>query len=395
MTKQQQMDNYKTISTSQYSARLAEPIIIEENTTTRKILLVDLNDKKKEIGETVGITLVHQRKKRNDEWEDVETINLNSLKGGEGVKLNLDSKNTRKIYDELTKLYALVDKEGVQYGVKEFSIARADEIIRVPKDRKTVIERLLAENYGEEVWNELVSSNPDLATKLSLASIQTNRSKALKTFKENLYSNNDDEGFWQDFFSKNDWIFGFGLNYQFLHLIQEQPDYGGRNFTGKGSQKGDYLMQTVADSQFTVLVEIKTPATRLLSYNKSEPRQIKNPRNDVWLLSSDLLGSISQIQVNCRTWSIDSQRSENTRPLERENIFTVEPKGVLIIGNTKELNRNESIVSCFESYRRNIKNPEILTFDELYTRAEFIVNYKIQIEQKKTIANNEDDNLPF
>lgn len=389
------MDNYKTVSTSLYSARLAEPVVIEENTTTRKVLIVDLNDKKKNIGETVGITIVHQRKKKNDEWEDIESINLNSLKGGEGVKLNLDSKNTRKIYDELTKLYALVDKEGVKYGVQEFSIARADEIIKVPKDRKTVIERLLQENYGEEVWNELISSNPDLATKLSLARIQTNRSVALNTFRENLESNNPDESFWQEFFTNNDWIFGYGLNYQFLHLLEDQPDYGGRTFKGTGSQKGDFLMRTEADSHFTVLVEIKTPATKLLSYNKSEPRQVKNPRNDVWLLSSDLLGAISQIQVNCRTWSIDSQRSENTRILEKENTFTVEPKGILIIGNTNELVKNESIVSCFESYRRNIKNPEIITFDELYKRAEFIVNNKTQAEKDNKKIIDEQDDFPF
>lgn len=389
------MDNYKTVSTSLYSARLADPVVIEENTTTRKVLIVDLNDKKKDVGETVGITIVHQRKKKNDEWEDIESINLNSLKGGEGVKLNLDSKNTRKIYDELTKLYALVDKEGVKYGVQEFSIAKADEIIKVPKDRKTVIERLLKENYGEEVWNELISSNPDLATKLSLARIQTNRSVALNTFRENLESNNPDESFWQKFFTNNDWIFGYGLNYQFLHLLEDQPDYGGRTFKGTGSQKGDFLMRTEADSHFTVLVEIKTPATKLLSYNKSVPRQVKNPRNDVWLLSSDLLGAISQIQVNCRTWSIDSQRSENTRILEKENTFTVEPKGILIIGNTNELIKNESIVSCFESYRRNTKNPEIITFDELYKRAEFIVNNKTHTEKEKKKIIDEPDDFPF
>ncbi|MBS1760482.1 MAG: DUF4263 domain-containing protein [Bacteroidetes bacterium] len=389
------MENYKTVSTSLYSARLAKPVVIEENTTTRKVLFVDLNDKKKEVGETVGITIVHQRKKKNDEWEDIESINLNSLKGGEGVKLNLDSKNTRKIYDELSKLYALVDKEGVKYGVQEFSIAKADEIIKIPKDRKTFIERLLSENYGEEVWNELISSNPDLATRLSLARIQTNRSNALNTFKENLEANNDDELFWQNFFANNDWIFGYGLNYQFLHLLKEQPDYGGRTYEGKGSQKGDFLMQTVADSHFTVLVEIKTPATKLLSYTKTEPRQVKNPRNDVWLLSSDLLGAISQIQVNCRTWSLDSQKGENIRLLEKQNIYTVEPKGILIIGNTKELVRDESIVSCFESYRRNTNNPEIVTFDELYKRAEFIVNNKIQATPKKKIETDEDDDFPF
>lgn len=389
------MGNYKTKSTSLHSARLVDPIVIEESKTTRKVLIVYLNDKKKAIGETVGITLVHQRKNLKDAWEDVQSIPLSKLKGGDGVKLKLDSKNTKKIYDELSKLYGLVEQEGVQFGEKEFSIARADEIIQVSKDRKTLIERLLAENYGQEVWEELVSTNPDLATKLSLARIQTNRSKALEIFKENLESKNSNEGFWQDFFAENDWIFGYGLNYQFLHLQNEQPDYGGRNYTGKGSQRGDYLMHTAADSQFTVLVEIKTPATKLLSYTNSKPRQVKNPRNDVWLLSSDLLGAISQIQVNCRTWSIDSQRSENIRELEKKKIFTVEPKGILIIGQTKEFRNNESVVSCFQSYRRNTKNPEIVTFDELYHRAEFIVNNKLKVKEEKEQPIDENDDLPF
>jgi hypothetical protein len=388
------MNSYKTKSTSRNSARLEEPLIIEENTTTRKVLIIDLNDMKKDVSETLSITIVHQRKKKNDEWEEVESINLNSLKGGEGVKLNLNSKNTRKIYDELTKLYAYVDKEGVKYGTKVFSVVNSDEIINIPNDRKTFIEKLLAENHGEEVWDELISSNPNLATKLSLARIQTNRSIALKTFGEKLESNYSDESFWQVFFSENDWIFGYGLNYQFLHLLKEQPDYGGRTYKGTGSQKGDYLMRTTADSKFTVLIEIKTPATKLLSYVASEPRQVKNPRNDVWLLSSDLLGAISQIQVNCRTWSIDSQSSDNTRLLEKENTFTVEPKGILIIGNTKELLGDESIASCFESFRRNINNPEIITFDELYKRAEFIVSNKTEYNIEE-ITQSELDDLPF
>jgi Domain of unknown function (DUF4263) len=387
------MDNYKTVSTSSSSAKLVDPIVIEETGTTRKVLIVDLNDKKKELGETVGITIVHQRKKGKAEWESVTQIQLSTLKGGEGVKLDLDSKTTKKIYDELTKLYALMNKEGVKYGTMDFTVGRADEIIQVSKDRKTLIDRLLAENYADEVWQELVSSNPDLATRLSLARVQANRAIALNIFQENLESKNSDEGFWQAFFAENDWIFGYGLNYQFLHLLNDQPDYGGRNYTGKGSQKGDFLMHTKADAKFTVLVEIKTPVTKLLSYDKSEPRKVKNPRNDVWLLSSDLLGAISQIQVNTRTWVIDSQKAENVRPLERNDIYTIEPKGILIIGNTNELNSNESIISCFESYRRNTANPEIVTFDELYERAKFIVNNKSQIDIE--VLPEQIDDLPF
>jgi len=92
---------------------------------------------------------------------------------------------------------------------------------------------------------------------------------------------------------------------------------------------------------------------------------------------------------------LDSQRSENTRILEKQSTFTVEPKGILIIGNTEELIKNESIVSCFESYRRNVKNPEIITFDELYKRAEFIVKNQIKSEKKEQNKTDEHDYLPF
>lgn len=366
------MEKIKTFSTSPHSSKLLDPFVIEETATTRKVLYADMNDVKKESGETVGITIVHQRRKSKNDWEDVKSISLNSLKGGEGVKLDLGSKNTRIVYDRLTMLYALVDEKGVESGIKSFTVAGADEILKVPKDRKVFIDRLLAENYGEEVWHELVNSNPDLATKLSRAKLQADRWTALQEFEENLKSNNPDEKFWQDFFTRNAWIFGYGLNFQFLDIITDQPDYGGRDYTGKGSQKGDFLMQTKAAAKYTVLVEIKTPATPLLSYTAKEPRHVKNPRNDVWLLSSDLLGAISQVQVNARTWALNSQSGENIRVLETQNIFSVEPKGILIIGNTREF-ITESIAACFESYRRNTFNPEIITYDELYERARFIV----------------------
>lgn len=387
------MDSYKTVSTSPYSARLVDPIVIEESSTTRKVLIVDINDKKKSIGETVGITIVHQRRKGKTDWEDVKAIPLSTLKGGEGVKLDLNSETTKKLYDQLTKLYALVNEEGVQFGEQEFTVAKADEIIKVSRDRKVLIERLLSENYGDEVWNELVSLNPDLATRLSLARLHANRVTALEVFQQNLEQNNAAESFWQKFFADNDWIFGYGLNYQFLHLFEEQPDYGGKNYTGSGSQKGDYLMRTSANARFTVLVEIKTAATPLLSYEKNEPTKPRKLRNDVWLLSHHLLGAISQIQVNARTWAIDSQRVENVRAMDKDVTYTVEPKGILVIGNTGELKTDESIISCFESYRRNISNPEIITFDELFERAKFIVHSKN--DPPNSGSEQHIDDLPF
>ena len=94
------MTEYKTISRSSHFMEIAEPVVIEEHKTTRKVIIVGINDAKVESGETVSITIVHQRKKKNDEWEDVKSINLNTLKGGDGVKLKLNSESPPFKWDE-------------------------------------------------------------------------------------------------------------------------------------------------------------------------------------------------------------------------------------------------------------------------------------------------------
>ena len=303
---------------------------------------------------------------------------------------NFDMQTQEKIHRAISSFWELTisNSAAVQEGIlddgdSELEISRTEEIIKIPKNIKHFIEKLIAEDHGEEVWKELLNSDPNLATRLALARVQMNRSKSLEIFEQNLDCNNSDERFWQCFFLKNDWIFGYGLNYQFIDLITEQPNYGGSNFTGKGEQKGDYLANTNADSKFTVLVEIKTPKTQLLAYNKSsEHREI---RNGVWMLSEELLGAVSQIQVNLNTWNRNSQVPVNAKPLGERSIFTVEPKGILIIGNTSEFEKQESKVNCFELFRRNLHNPEVLTFDEIYERAKFIVANQDQLKDKMPI----------
>ena len=53
-------------------------------------------------------------------------------------------------------------------------------------------------------------------------------------------------------------------------------------------------------------------------------------------------------------------------------IHTIAPKAILIVGNTRELATVDQRNS-FELFRANTHNPTILTFDELYERAECIV----------------------
>lgn len=383
------MEKITTQRSSPHTADVKEPIIIEEKDSTRRVFIAYLNDTKINIGETVAGTIVHQRKNKKDEWENLDAINLATLKGGEGVKIKLNSKQLRRFYLGLEKLYKLSMK-GLAPGETEFAVAKIDEIIKVPKSRKKFITELLSKDYGLEIWNDLIKSDPDLATRLSLARLQTERQKALKEFSEGIRTNKP-EDYWQTFFEKNQWIFGYGLRYHFMTQLVSQPSYGGIDFTGSGNQKGDFLLNTEANVKFTVLVELKKPNSRLLSATQSG--KPKRYRNGAWLLSSELLGGISQLQINCKTWLTNSSTLQNIDRLGQEEIHTVSPKGILVIGNTLELNREREKINTFESLRRSLNNPEIITFDELYERARFIVEHE-EIYANAT-EESDSDEVPF
>lgn len=384
------MEKITTHRTSLHTADVIQPIVIEEKNNTRRVFLANLNDTKRHLGETVSGTIVHQRKKNNDEWEDIESINLATLKGGEGVKIRFKSKQLRQFFLGLEKLYKL-SKNGLAPGDTEYAIGKIDEIIKVPRNRKKFISQLLEKKLGEEIWHELVESDPDLATRLSLARVQAERQNALKEFADNLIQDKT-EDYWQEFFDKNQWIFGYGLKYHFLTQLENQPSYGGINFSGFGNQKGDFLLNTEADIKFTVLVEIKKPTSSLLATTRVGKKV--RYRNGAWLLGSDLLGGVSQLQTNCKTWQTSSRTVQNADILNSENIHTVSPKGILVIGKVSEFGDNREQVETFESFRRGISNPEIITFDELYERARFIVEHKQnKIEDHQSYLEPED--VPF
>lgn len=68
---------------------------------------------------------------------------------------------------------------------------------------------------------------------------------------------------------------------------------------------------------------------------------------------------------------------DETGALTGEQLFLYQPKSFLVIGSLSEFQGehgiNEEKYSSFELFRRNISAPEIITFDELYQRAKFIV----------------------
>lgn len=114
-------------------------------------------------------------------------------------------------------------------------------MIQTDVGRAKVIKLLLDKGYSDDIWTELTQTNPNLATRLSYARIQSERRSDLQMFETNQRLRQG-ESWWQDFFERSKWIFGYGLNYKILKSVQIQPNYGGTNLTGRGAQRGDFLL---------------------------------------------------------------------------------------------------------------------------------------------------------
>ncbi len=212
------------------------------------------------------------------------------------------------------------------------------------------------------------------------------RKKQLEIFKNMLNQNESDEKKRQKFLESNSWILWYWLDYRYLWILQREWNMGIPTLNWSNSPEVDFLMGC---NKFTVLVEVKTPETKLLGKDKN--------RADSWSLSKDLICAHSQILAQKANREIESQNSNKKYNSEWELIRqeTIDPKAILIIWDSKEFeweNLDTTIKrKTFELFRRNLKNIEILTYDELYERAKFIVN------QNNKVRNGENINLelPF
>lgn len=184
------------------------------------------------------------------------------------------------------------------------------------------------------------------------------------------------EAVWQKFFEKNPWIFGYGLSYIQLSSLDDkklEQVVHGHSVSDHG-KRVDALLRSRGVISSLCFVEIKTHKTALLN---TQPYRV-----GCWSPSPELSGAISQVQgtVALATESIRSKLSltdELGNPTGEE-AFNYMPKSFLVIGSLHEFVGNHGVnqerYRSFELFRQNTMSPEIITFDELYERARFIVH---------------------
>jgi hypothetical protein len=197
------------------------------------------------------------------------------------------------------------------------------------------------------------------------------RESYLAEYKKEIIKNIQikDELAWQYFFNKNPWIFGYGLDYRFMGILQKEFSASGTEADGSGQVNGDFLM---GDKKFTNFVELKKPGTPLF--------KARGTRSGAWSLSTELMEAKSQIL---------EQKASGQIKIEKETIHdsngneikqkSYDSKVILIVGHWDQIKDDVDLIKktkikTFELFRRDSRNIEIITYDELYDRAKFIVN---------------------
>lgn len=246
---------------------------------------------------------------------------------------------------------------------------------------------LLAQAYGRdpELFRELISNDEAARDVVAMAHrrSQVERFRKLLNNESYFQSESDqlaqkgNEPVWQHFFEENPWILGISLTGQLLTSWNDQKleqVVAGHSISGVG-KRTDALLRTSGRIKSMVFAEFKTHKKDLLQ---------KTPyRSGCWAPSDELSGGVAQVQGTVhRAVKEIGERLQGTVTDGSKDpydyTYLLRPRSYLIIGTLDELHGekggvHEDKFQSFELYRRQLVEPEVLTFDELLTRAEWIV----------------------
>jgi hypothetical protein len=196
------------------------------------------------------------------------------------------------------------------------------------------------------------------------------RRQGLEEFEEQMRLKAWSERQWQDFFYRQQWVFGYGLDYRVMGLFDREMTVGAGGTDNQNKPTVDFLMSF---TDYTVLVEIKKPDTAIF-------RQSRGGRAGTREFSPDFTSAVSQIVEQKAEWSAFAQTGEhhNKTGTAALKARTRNAKSILVIGSREEFSqsgnvRDERVMrDTFELFRREMRSIDIVTFDELLERARFI-----------------------
>lgn len=255
--------------------------------------------------------------------------------------------------------------------------AKKDIIDLIGDYEKLTVLNAIQKRFGAELSEKDATLLLNRKAKLDYFKKILNDKEFFNGEKNLLGENKKDEDVWQDFFEKNPWIFGYGLNFVFnspLDGLKLEQTISGFDFNQSG-KRVDALLKSRGLINSLCLVEIKKADTQLIS--------TKSYRSEVWAPSEDVIGGVQQLRVyisrTIKNVATKISVTDDAGNPTGELIYSHLPKAYLIVGSMAEFcvenGINETKYLAFDSFRKNNKDLEIITFDELYDRARFIVEH--------------------
>ncbi|SFN62270.1 protein of unknown function [Flavobacterium succinicans] len=294
---------------------------------------------------------------------DLSTISERRLKLAENSLEILDQETKKKI---ATLLQGNEGAELIQ-ELLDNEIVTSQDIVNTGyrKNQLKIFQRLLE----DEKYIDVYKKEEEEIISLLISDFETKQKSTINEKTKN-------EIAWQHFFNKNPWIFGYGLNYRFQNILQKEFSASDTDGSGKEQVNADFL---IGDNYYTTFVELKTPDTELFTNTESG----KN-RSNSWSLSTKLIYAVSQILEQKASGQIKLEKEPYNEDGEKITQKAYDSKCILIIGNLKKEIEDSSDSTkikeikkkTFELFRRDSRNVDILTFDELYQRAFHICNKK-------------------
>jgi len=363
----------RVTSTSSRTADVT-PIVLRETSTTRLIFKPVLIDNPNDNSASIDGTFVYQRRSRNSVWTDHSDLSLSQLRAEEWVKIELKAAELLKFFSGLSNYYRFVEDRGIPFGSSEFIPAPKSQAIRSLLEDEEALQTAFGD---EELSSALLSGlirwmisreSAVLAARLDGVTVEELQQfdailglARLQRFLRELDENATigEERIWQDSLSRNGWAIAQVFTIPVM-LLQSQVYVGGKHFSNLGGNTADFLYENNVTGN-VVLVEIKTPLTPLLG---------SRYRNNVYGVSDEVSGGMAQLLYDRASLS---ENFDNLATEDMQSSRALAARGLLIVGDTSISLRNHEQKRCFEQWRNNQREIEIVTFDELRAKVRMMV----------------------
>ena len=315
-------------------------------------------------------------------FRKIKNDGTNQTCRGEAIRIDFnDGEKAQRFWELIGFLGSFKDLVDTGSFNRKYKVVTADyaqflKTLNTPDKIKAVTELIRHGDFSTDDIKSLIyeSRKKSLKRFLWLLRNKTLKDGTCRDLYRTHFDLTGEEAVWHHFLKANDWILGLNADLRFTSEYIDEARIGVEQTDGKGSPKVDFLGVT----NYTTLVELKTPDTSIF-----KERRGSHSRTNTWELSTEFISGISQCLGQKLTmdedYAVKPIVDEDGNIISKDVVYNADVKVIFIIGcrySQFPHNRmSDNIIKSktFEMFRRNNRNVEIITYDELFERAYHIV----------------------